>query len=111
MSAWPPLSVASEDRIQNLASPPEQFSNQTFQYSADARIGLAVTMVMVSTVAILTNILVIVTIIASKRLRIITSVFLVNLAICDLMVGAIVMPQIAKNALENTFDIPQVSSL
>jgi hypothetical protein len=27
------------------------------------------------------------------------------------MVGAIVMPQIAKNALENTFDIPQVSSL
>ena len=48
--------------------------------------------IMVSVVAVLGNLLVILTICRSKHMRTVTNYYLLNLAVCDLLVAAFVMP-------------------
>ena len=86
-----------------------QVSTQGVYTSNDGVKGfLASIMVLFSSSAIVANLLVIITIIFTRRLRTITSAFLINLSVCDFFVGAIIMPLTFRNIVQRQVTYSQV---
>ena len=82
---------------------------QTVEFSRGQTIALAIPMVAFSILSIVGNLLVIVTIVQTRALRTVTSVFLVNLALCDLVLGVTVMPLVAYCVIHQVTQIHKVS--
>ena len=73
--------------------------NQT--YSTVSRIILALTAFIICIVALAANLLILVTITFTKRLRTANAAFLINLSTSDLLVGAIVLPMVLTGIISD----------
>ena len=61
-----------------------------------------------SVTACISNLLVITTILGTKTLRTISSVFLLNLAFCDFIIGAVMMPIMVNDVRNGGWTLSQV---
>ena len=73
--------------------------NQT--YSTVARIVLAITACVICFVSLAANLLILVTVTFTKRLRTANTTFLINLSMSDLLTGAIVLPMVLTSVISN----------
>ena len=71
---------------------------------------LLISTILICLVVIVGNVLVVVTVAFSRKLHTITSTFLLNLAISDLLVGVAVMPFVISNIAQRTMQHSEVSS-
>ncbi|XP_070554714.1 5-hydroxytryptamine receptor 1D-like [Ptychodera flava] len=92
-----------QDGIYVNTTPSSQSVESSYHLTAAARAFLVVTMVLFSVTAILGNLTVILVVALTKKLHTIASLFLINLSISDFLVGAITMPFIADNVVNEKF--------
>ena len=70
-------------------------------YSTGARIVLAITACVICFVSLVANLLILVTVTLTKRLRTANATFLINLSMGDLLTGAIVLPMVLTGVISN----------
>ncbi|VDI41038.1 Hypothetical predicted protein [Mytilus galloprovincialis] len=66
------------------------------------------TMVLMSVMTCVTNIMVVATILGTKSLRTLSSVFLLNLAFCDFAIGLVIMPLMVNNLQNDRLTLDEV---
>ena len=75
--------------------------DQNQPYSTVARIVLAITAFLICFVSLAANLLILVTVTFTKRLRTANTTFLINLSMSDLLTGAIVLPMVLTSVISN----------
>ena len=75
--------------------------DQNQPYSTVARIVLAITACVICFVSLAANLLILVTVTFTKRLRTANTTFLINLSMSDLLTGAIVLPMVLTSVISS----------
>lgn len=86
-----------------------QNSSEETTGSDELKLVLIWTMTFISIIACVSNMLVIVTIFGTKTLRTISSVFLLNLTLCDFFIAIVMMPIMVNNVRNDSWVLSQVN--
>jgi hypothetical protein len=84
-------------------------SQNSSEETTGSELVLIWTMTFMSIIACVSNMLVIVTIFGTKTLRTISSVFLLNLTLCDFFIGLVMMPVMVNNVHNGSWVLSQVN--